>query len=242
MMVKKAWVVIPAAGVGKRMRANKPKQYLRLLNKTVLEHTLNCFLNHQLIAGIVVVVSDGDEYWSGITLPATDKAMHLASGGSERMHSVLNGLQLLDKLGVERDTWILVHDAARPCLTQAEITKLIYELQHDSVGGILALPVRDTMKREKETTGKILHTENREGLWHALTPQMFRLGMLEQALSQGIKESLSITDEASAMEAAGYQPKLVEGLASNLKITRASDMPLAEFFLTKQMSADGHEQ
>lgn len=233
MMTEQAWVVIPAAGVGKRMQADRPKQYLQLLDKTVIEHTLDCFLQNPIITGIVVVISQGDEYWQAIDLPNTDKPIHVVDGGAERMHSVLNGLNLLETLDVKPDSWVMVHDAARPCLTQQEMAMLFDQLKTDSVGGILALPVRDTMKRQSDSAGVISHTENREGLWHALTPQMFRLQMLSQALSSGIQQALPITDESSAIEAAGFSPKLVEGLASNLKITRPSDLPLAEFFLQK---------
>lgn len=233
MMTEQAWVVIPAAGVGKRMQADRPKQYLQLLDKTVIEHTLDCFVQNPVIAGIVVIISQGDEYWQDIDLPITDKPIHVADGGEERMHSVLNGLNLLEALGVDPKCWVMVHDAARPCLTQQEMMTLFDELKADAIGGILALPVRDTMKRESVMSRAISHTESRDGLWHALTPQMFRLQMLSQALSSGIQQSLTITDESSAIEAAGFAPKLVEGLASNLKITRPSDLPLAEFFLQK---------
>jgi len=236
-MTEQVWAVIPAAGVGKRMQADRPKQYLQLLNKAVIEHTLDCFVQNPVITGIVVVISKGDEYWQDINLPITDNPIHVADGGQERMHSVLNGLHLLEKFGVDPKSWVMVNDAARPCLTQQEMSTLFDELQADSVGGILALPVRDTMKRESSTSGSISHTENRDGLWHALTPQMFRLQMLSQALRAGIQQALNITDESSAIEAAGFEPKLVEGLASNLKITRPSDLPLAEFFLQKTKKA-----
>lgn len=237
-MTEQAWAVIPAAGVGKRMQADRPKQYLQLLDKTVIEHTLDCFLQSPMIAGIVVAISQGDEYWQDIDLPMTDKPIYVADGGEERVHSVLNGLHLLKTLGVDPKCWVMVHDAARPCLTQQEMTTLFDALKADSIGGILALPVRDTMKRESPmASGVISHTENRDGLWHALTPQMFRLQMLSQALASGIQQSLNITDESSAIEAAGFEPKLVEGLASNLKITRPSDLPLAEFFLQKTKEA-----
>ncbi|HHC73572.1 MAG TPA: 2-C-methyl-D-erythritol 4-phosphate cytidylyltransferase [Thiothrix sp.] len=234
------WVVIPAAGVGKRMQADRPKQYLSLLGKTVLEHTLQCFMQHPKVAGVVLVVQAGDPYWAELkpTLQ-TGKPLHIAKGGKERADSVFNGLQMLQNtLNIPNDTWVLVHDAARPCVTQAEITQLLVGVQRDpqSVGGLLALPVRDTMKRQQAPNSNqqdvlVSHTESREGLWHALTPQMFRLGLLVDALGQALASQQTITDEASAIEWHGFSPLLIEGLSSNLKITRPADLDLATFFL-----------
>jgi 2-C-methyl-D-erythritol 4-phosphate cytidylyltransferase len=232
---EKAWVVIPAAGVGKRMQANKPKQYLELLGKTVIEHTLNCFFSYPNIAGVVVVISSGDEYWQDITLPDVSMPVHIAEGGKERADSVLNGLSYLaDNMRVDEQTWVMVHDAARPCLTHQELDCLFANGSLDDIGGILATPVRDTMKRQKEGETVISHTEDREGMWHALTPQMFRLGQLKTALSSALEKELAVTDEASAMEFAGYSPSLIEGLETNLKITRPADLALAEFFLRRK--------
>jgi 2-C-methyl-D-erythritol 4-phosphate cytidylyltransferase len=231
----KAWVVIPAAGVGKRMQADRPKQYLELLGQTVIEHTLNCFLTYPSIAGIVVVISAGDEYWQDIQLPDTSIPIHIAEGGKERADSVLNGLNYLqDTLGMSEKAWVMVHDAARPCLTHQELDRLFEHFRNGGAGGILAIPVRDTMKRQKLGEAVISHTENREGMWHALTPQMFQLGQLKTALSSALAKELAVTDEASAMEFAAYSPALIEGLETNLKITRPSDLALAEFFLQRK--------
>lgn len=234
------WVVIPAAGVGKRMQADRPKQYLSLLGKMVLEHTLQCFIQHPKVAGIVLVIQADDPYWAALapTLKLS-KPLHIAKGGKERADSVFNGLQMLQNtLNIPNDTWVLVHDAARPCVTQAEITQLLMSVQRhpQSVGGLLALPVRDTMKRQQMSNSDqqdvlVSHTESREGLWHALTPQMFRLGVLTDALGQALASQQTITDEASAIEWHGFSPLLVEGLSSNLKITRPADLDLATFFL-----------
>ncbi len=225
---KKYWAVIPAAGVGKRMKADRPKQYLMLDERTVLEQTIALFNRHPHIAGIVVIVTKGDPYWAELK-PETSKPFLLADGGAERCHSVLNGLELLHQHAEDSD-WVLVHDAARPCLRQGDIDHLISELKDDEVGGILAVPVRDTMKRD-DSAGRIAHTEDRNGMWHALTPQMFPLGLLRESLQQALADGFEVTDEASALEHGGMRPKLVEGHADNIKITRPEDLALAAFFL-----------
>ena len=223
------WVIIPAAGVGRRMGTDTPKQYLLLNEKTVIEHTLSVFDLHKSVSEIVVAVSKEDEYWPSLDLDLS-KPLHIVNGGNERCDSVLNGLKFLeDKAGA--DDWVLVHDAARPCLRNEDLTLLLETLQENEVGGILAVPVRDTMKRSIENTNIIKETVDRESLWHALTPQMFRFGLLKNALESALNNNEVITDEASAIELAGYQPVLVEGHADNLKITRPEDLALAAFFL-----------
>lgn len=225
-------VIIPAAGVGRRMGTDTPKQYLLLNEKTVIEHTLDVFDTHDSISEIVVAVSKEDEYWPSLNLNFL-KPLHKVNGGKERCDSVLNGLKFLeDKVGA--DDWVLVHDAARPCLRNEDLTLLLEELLEHEVGGILAVPVRDTMKRSIENTNIIKETVDRESLWHALTPQMFRFGLLKNALESALNNNEVITDEASAVELAGYQPILVEGHADNLKITRPEDLALAAFFLRQQ--------
>ncbi len=225
---KKYWAVIPAAGVGKRMKADRPKQYLMLGEHTVLEQTIAIFEHHPKIAGIVVIVTKGDPYWAELKVE-TGKPLLLADGGVERCHSVLNGLELLSSQASEND-WVLVHDAARPCLRQGDIDHLISELDGDELGGILAVPVRDTMKRDNGA-GHIAQTEDRNGMWHALTPQMFPLSVLRESLQQALNDGFEVTDEASALEHKGLRPKLVEGYADNIKITRPEDLALAAFFL-----------
>ncbi len=225
---KNIWVVIPAAGVGKRMESDTPKQYLKLNNKTVIEHTLSVFDEHDSISEIVVSISEGDEYWTALNLELS-KPLHVASGGKERCDSVLNGLKFLNNKAAA-DDWVLVHDAARPCLRHEDVTLLIDSLREHDIGGILAVPVRDTMKRSFDNN-RIKETVERENLWHALTPQMFRFSMLKNALESAIKTNEEVTDEASAIELAGHQPLLVEGHADNIKITRPEDLVLASFFL-----------
>ncbi len=244
------WVVIPAAGRGARMAAERPKQYLRLAGKTVLEHTLACFADHPRVRGMVLAIALDDPYWPTLSLDLP-MPVHIVPGGEQRSLSVLNALDLLAALGQPGD-WVLVHDAARPNLARADLDRLLAEVGQDAVGGILGVPVRDTMKRA-EGPGDILaselpagsprrgfgrrriaRTEPREGLWHALTPQMFRLGLLHASLRQALEEGVEVTDEASAIEHAGHRPLLVEGRADNIKITRPEDLALAEFYLARR--------
>ena len=225
---QKIWVVIPAAGVGKRMQSDTPKQYLKLNNKTVIEHTLDVFDKHNAVSEIVVAISEGDEYWPSLNLELS-KPLHVAKGGKERCDSVLSGLRFLENKADE-DDWVLVHDAARPCLRPGDVSLLIDKLKEHEVGGILAIPVRDTMKRSFDNN-TIKETVERENLWHALTPQMFRLSMLKNALESALSKNEVITDEASAIELTGFQPALIEGHADNIKITRPEDLVLASFFL-----------
>lgn len=234
-MSNKVWIVIPAAGVGSRMQADRPKQYLPLVGKTVIEHTLACFTEHPDVAGIVVAITQGDPYWAGLSLPATT---HTAKGGKERADSVLNGLDYLhESLQVTDEMWVLVHDAARPCLSRADLDKLLVSREQcGDAGALLAVPVRDTMKRAQADSAHIAHTEDRNGLWHALTPQMAKLGILREALQQALQRGATITDEASALEYAGLHPLLVEGDARNIKITRPADLALAEFFLSQRLA------
>lgn len=225
------WAVIPAAGVGARMGAPLPKQYLSLAGRTVIEHTLERFLAVEAIAGIVVAVAAGDSRWTELARGCDPRVVQ-APGGAERCHSVLSALQVLAPRAAA-DDWVLVHDAARPCIRPADIRLLMRTLEGDPVGGLLGLPVRDTMKR-CGTDGRVSRTVDREGLWHALTPQMFRLGTLASALESAVAAGRLVTDEAEAVELAGLAPRLVEGHADNIKITRPVDRMLAELYLRQQ--------
>lgn len=232
---RKYWAVIPAAGTGSRMGADKPKQYLPLAGKTIIGHTISRFCKHSLISGIVVALSPQDEYWDRLFGDCTNERcpeiVIRVEGGAERCHSVLNALDKLVDQADEQD-WVLVHDAARPCLRSEDIDHLIQELSNHPVGGLLAVPVRDTMKRA-DNEGVVQETVAREQLWHALTPQMFRLGDLRDALTQAVADGVEVTDEASAMEYVGKRPKLVKGRMDNIKITNPDDLELAELFFTK---------
>ncbi len=204
-----------------------PKQYLPLAGQPMIAHALNTLCASPDISTVFVVLAPGDERfhrydWSHLG----DKLQTLYCGGELRSDTVRNGLIASE---LEPDDWVLVHDAARPCLTQAHLSRLIAELRDDEVGGILAVPVADTLKRADEHR-RILRTENREHLWQAQTPQMFRAGLLTQALQQ----AGSFTDEASAVEALGLQPKLVLGDTRNFKVTYPQDMLIAELLLTQR--------
>lgn len=222
------WAVVPAGGSGTRMGADKPKQYLTIAGKTIIEHTLESLLRHQAIAGVCVAVASSDSHWSLVNVNS-DKKVLVAPGGKERCHSVINALAALGEIAAPHD-WVLVHDAARPCVRLQDIDKLIAGLNNHSVGGILAVPVQDTIKRSNDNDD-IEQTIDRRRLWQAQTPQMFRLQMLSDALKQAIQDDFIVTDEASAMEHIGLQPKLIEGHADNIKITRPEDLPIAEFYL-----------
>ncbi len=216
------WTVIPAAGVGSRMRADRPKQYLDLAGRTVIERTLDCFLEHPMLRGLVVCLAEDDPCWP--TLPsASNELIQCAAGGRERADSVFNGLLRLTELGAQADDWVLVHDAARPNLARSDLDRLLEELAGDPVGGLLAVPARDTFKRVGGD-GRVSETIDRSVVWLAYTPQMFRLGALHRALADALVAGVAITDEASAMEWAGYAPTLVEGRADNMKITTPEDL------------------
>ncbi len=224
------WVVIPAAGVGKRMEVDKPKQYISVNDKTILEHTINCFINREEIVGVVVAISKSDEYWPTLEIAEHEKII-VAPGGEERYQSVFNGLQML-KNKAESDDWIMVHDAARPCLNQSAIDRLIINLRSHDVGGILAMPCRDTMKRGNPS-GEIVDTVEREFLWHAQTPQMFKFGKLFSAIEKVLDKDIIVTDEAMAMELSGHKPMLIQGQQDNIKITHKDDLQHLKYYLNE---------
>jgi 2-C-methyl-D-erythritol 4-phosphate cytidylyltransferase len=251
---KQTWLILPAAGVGSRMQADRPKQYLTMtvagIEKTVIEHTLDHLLSYSYhdiprFHKIVLVVTKGDPYWQEISEArgyGNNPRIIVVDGGSERCYSVLNGLtaiteKITDGAAAEdasENTWVAVHDVARPCVAYGDLDKLFFECEGYQAGGILAAPVRDTMKRGCEINAKessIDHTVERQQLWHALTPQMFPLESLLKNLQNALAQGFEVTDEASAMEFAGAKPKLVSGRSDNLKITRPEDLKLAEFYL-----------
>lgn len=226
------WVIIPAAGSGRRMGSDIPKQYLTMHGQSVLTHTLQRVGQMDMIAGIVVAIAPNDQYWPTLSLASLRIPVWTVHGGKERADSVMNALRYLAQYAAPQD-WVLVHDAARPCVRQSDIQRLINAVQNEPAGGILAIPVRDTMKRA-DATRHIATTVERNALWHALTPQMFRLGLLQEALENAIQQNITVTDEAMAIEKLGYQPLLIEGSADNIKITRQEDLALAEFYLQQQ--------
>ena len=213
------------------MGSEIPKQYLSLNGRTVIEHTLQTLLDNPKIEGVYLAISADDTFW-GETAIASSQKIVTVDGGAERCHSVLNSLKLLQETADPED-WVLVHDAARPCLRQDDISLLMESLAEHPVGGLLGVPVRDTMKRTDDT-GATTATVARDDLWHAYTPQMFRLGVLCQALHSAIENKLMVTDDASAIELAGMQPQMIEGHDDNIKITRPQDLELASFYLKQQ--------
>ncbi|WP_153913384.1 2-C-methyl-D-erythritol 4-phosphate cytidylyltransferase [Shewanella sp. TC10] len=239
--------IVPAAGIGARMGAAIPKQYLMLGEQTILAHTLDSLITHPDISQVIVALHPEDEFFAKLTQANHEKIVTVI-GGNERADSVLAALNTLDdditEITSKHTTWALVHDAARPCLTQTDIDKLLKSREIHPQGAILAMPVRDTMKRSvvasaenKAGSGeKIAETVCRDNLWHALTPQLFPSQQLKRNLSLALKEGANITDEASAMEWADVNPGLVSGRADNIKVTHPDDLQLAKLFLTNIQS------
>ncbi|PJG85970.1 2-C-methyl-D-erythritol 4-phosphate cytidylyltransferase [Conservatibacter flavescens] len=219
--------VVPAAGVGSRMQADRPKQYLMLHGKTVLEHTLQRLLDYPIIEKIILAIAPNDRFIGQLPIIKHPK-IQLVQGGETRADSVFAGLCCIEN---PEQTWALVHDAARPCLRHEDLDKLL--AVDDEHGGILAIPAVDTIKRAVDFQ-RILCTEDRSQLWLALTPQFFNARRLLGALKQAKEAGWVVTDEASAMEFAGFQPHLVAGRSDNIKITRSEDLALAEFYLGRR--------
>jgi 2-C-methyl-D-erythritol 4-phosphate cytidylyltransferase len=229
----KIWVVVPAAGIGTRMESDIPKQYMKIQDKCILEHTLEKFCFYPGVEGVVVALASDDPFWAELSISTHEKLI-FAAGGVERCHSVLNGLRKLEDVA-EPDDWVMVHDAARPCVRTEDIARLINTVRDNSNGGLLAVPVRDTMKRA-DSSNCVAETVDRSGLWHALTPQMFRLSALTAAIENALEQELLVTDEAQAMEFVNIQPLLIEGHPDNIKVTHPQDLLLAELFLSQQES------
>ncbi len=241
------WGVMPAAGIGSRMQLKTPKQYLKVAGKTVLEHSMSLLLDLPQLSKMVVCVSSHDAVFE--TLPNHPQVFS-TQGGETRADSVLNGLRALDQ--AQHDDWVLVHDAARPCLPPLVLQRLVTELVGCDVsvaGGILALPAQDTLKQatlkpnllkpsklnecEADQVPYIAKTLDRSVVWQAQTPQMFRYGVLRESLEHCLQNNWVVTDEASALELNGHAVKLIEGSAQNIKITTQHDLKLAEFLLSQ---------
>ncbi|AKH62553.1 MULTISPECIES: 2-C-methyl-D-erythritol 4-phosphate cytidylyltransferase [Photorhabdus] len=229
--------LVPAAGIGSRMNSDCPKQYLSIAGKTVIEHTLAALLGDPRIQRVVVVLNPADTQFQSLEV-ASDPRITTVIGGKQRADSVLAGLNYLANLSGNDNRWVLVHDAARPCLHRDDLERLLQLAEVDeqgnmACGGILASPVSDTMKRGR--VGQVIdHTVERQDLWHALTPQFFPLMLLRDSLSKALSQHANITDEASALEYCGYQPVLVNGRSDNIKITCPEDLALAEFYLSRK--------
>jgi 2-C-methyl-D-erythritol 4-phosphate cytidylyltransferase len=217
------------------MGSSVPKQYLELGGRAVIDHTIERLLLHPSLDGLYLAISDEDSRWADTEFAAHPDLVTVP-GGAERCYSVFNALQqLLQRAST--DDWVLVHDAARPCVRRSDIDHLIAILNNHDTGGLLGMPVRDTMKRT-DPADRITETVERTHLWHAFTPQMFRLGVLHAALRDALDANFLVTDEASAIEWAGYRPIMVEGHSDNLKITRPEDLPLAAYFLERQRETE----
>ena len=226
------YALVPAAGGGSRMGADLPKQYLPLAGRPLIHHALQTLAAVPAIGAVFLVLAPDDAGWDRLALGDYGGRLRvLRCGGATRAESVANGLAALAGL-VADDDWVLVHDAARACLTAAHVTALIDAVADDPVGGILAVPVADTLKRGEAEDGRmrIAATVPRDGLWQAQTPQMFRRGLLRRALEQ----APAVTDEAGAVESLGLRPRLVAADATNLKVTYPLDLQLAEWILQQR--------
>lgn len=219
------WAVVPAAGVGLRMGTDVPKQYLDLGGRCVLEHSLGRLLAHPEVSGAVVAVAADDPYFAKLEFAGD---VERVVGGEQRPDSVLNALEHLCSVG-RADDWALVHDAVRPCVHTGDLDRLVARSRVDNCGALLAVPVRDTMKRVAD--GRVCATVPREDLWHALTPQLFPVNALRAALLDARANAIVVTDEAQAMERVGQPPVVVHGRVDNIKITRPDDLELAALFL-----------
>ena len=225
------FLIVPASGVGTRMGSSTPKQYLRLENGlTIIDQCLKTLLEIKLISGFVVALSSTDSFFQSSHFYNHSKILAIAEGGKERFNSVLSALNSLNKTAQPND-WVLVHDSVRPCIKKSDIEKLIREVSNDSIGGILATSAIDTVK-EKNASGSI-KTIDRKKLYMAQTPQMFRFGILKEAIESAIKMGGKITDESEAIEKLGHSVKIIGGSSSNIKITTKDDIDLANYFLKK---------
>ena len=230
------WAAVPAAGIGRRFGADIPKQYLPIDGRTLLEHVLEQLCSHPAITGVAVALREDDRWWPDVEQSLVRRlgarAPLRAGGGRERCHSVLAMLDTLAAHAAAQD-WVLVHDAARPCVRRDDLDRLMQQGAEHAVGAVLGVPVRDTMKRT-DAQGNVLETVSREHLWHAQTPQMFRLQALREALGVAIAQGVMVTDEAQAMEYAGLRPRMVEGHADNIKVTHAEDLQMAAMVQLRQ--------
>ncbi|VFP80242.1 2-C-methyl-D-erythritol 4-phosphate cytidylyltransferase [Candidatus Erwinia haradaeae] len=218
--------IIPAAGKGLRMNSQCPKQYLTICGKTILEHSLHVLLQHREIKHIVIALHPSDIYFKNLSI-SRNLRITTVKGGPQRTDSVLAALQTSPPA-----KWVLIHDAARPCLCSTDLHRLLALTVSSQIGGILAVPVRDTLKRAMKGKNNIHYTVKRESLWHALTPQLFPLTLLKNCLEKLLRDRKYITDEASALEYCGYYPELIRGRSDNLKITHPEDLALARLYLT----------
>jgi len=229
MKKDKYFLVVPASGIGQRMNSRIPKQYIKLGNDlTILDQSLEVMLSNEIISGFVVALDKKDTHFKSSQFAKDSRLISIAIGGKERFNSVFNALSALDQTAKPSD-WVLVHDAVRPCIKKEDVVKLIDEVADDQVGGILSSRVFDTVK-QKNNNGLTL-TIDRQKLHLAQTPQMFRYGILKEAVEKAVERNLHITDESEAVERLGYSIRIVDGSSSNIKITTQKDIDLANYFL-----------
>ncbi|WP_223669356.1 2-C-methyl-D-erythritol 4-phosphate cytidylyltransferase [Kangiella shandongensis] len=231
MSSERIWAVIPAAGIGSRMNSDTPKQYLKIAEKTILEHSINCFLEHSKIYKVVVALHPEDTYWEELPFKNNPRVI-TTTGGKERVDSVLAGLKVIQETESSQHDWVMVHDAARPCLKAEQIDDLIHAKDSSPEGAILAIGVTDTVKlaNKKQTIEK---TIDRDTIWLAQTPQFFPVDSLKRSIESALEKGEWVTDEASAMELSGHHPSLVIGSRKNIKITEQEDLFLASLWLSR---------
>jgi 2-C-methyl-D-erythritol 4-phosphate cytidylyltransferase len=217
------WAVVPAAGAGRRMDADIPKQYLVVAGQAVLQHTIERMLGWGFLEQVIVALGPDDNYWCQLPVSGDSRVLTV-SGGNERCDSVLAGLEALSPLAAA-DDWVWVHDACRPCIALTDVQRLRTAVAEDAVGGLLAVPVAETLKRS-DSQGRVAETVDRKDLWLAQTPQLFRFGLLRDALLAARRAGQVVTDEAAAIEYAGFQAQLVMGDPVNIKLTRPADIDL----------------
>jgi len=227
----RVWLIIPAAGFGQRMQSCTPKQYLKIAGQTILEHTLSVFEDIPVFDQVILVLSKEDAYWKKLKVKSSLN-ITVVDGGEERYDSVLNGLIYLQEFA-SNDDWVFVHDAARPGLKKKDVDNLLNKLSNHPVGGLLGIPVKDTLKWVNAAS-EAERTIDRAQLWHALTPQVFRYDVLFAALDKAKSYAHKITDEASAVELNNLKPFMVEGSADNIKVTNPDDLALMELILKRR--------
>lgn len=233
----KFWAVIPASGIGSRMQADRPKQYLPFAQSTVIETTVNQLLDFDRIEGVILVLNSQDSYWESCDFKH-DKPVHIAIGAAERSGSVLNGLKKLSQqVDINADdVWVMIHDAVRPCITHDDLNLLCDEAAACKDGLFLAHPVADTLKQVNEQ-GQCMATVDRECLWRAFTPQVFPFELIRSALEAVMQDCVAVTDDVSAVQHLGYQPKVIMGRSDNIKLTYPQDISIAETILQNQKLA-----
>ena len=225
------WLVVPAAGTGRRFGSDLPKQYQEIGGRCMLAHALQAFADWGDLAGTVLAIDDGDRWFAGISVQLP-LPVRTVAGGAERMNSVIHAVRALQGEADEHD-WVLVHDAVRPCLCADDLRRLTESTGADGVGGLLAARVTDTLKKAQDDSSqaRVVSTMDRQGLWQAMTPQVFPYGLLRSALEAAQEAGKMLGDEAAAMELAGHRPLLVEGRLDNIKVTQAADLAFAEAIL-----------